>query len=385
MEEYNKIRSLANSLSHERAIELCNKIIVSDTLDRNDLLTYMDEETYEDIIIKLRIPYYIKQQNIKELLEKNPEIKFTFVEDWKDENRLKFIAFLISLNYVNQSTMHYLVGNKSKKTYKCGTIINDSSLSLKKFFDNEFKNYTTNFNRDLSILISELSEIEGKSFNDIETKLLDIVYIIQADIVCRDKYNKGELEDYKQKISDIIETRGKEDELYELYNKITYLKLVNDNPHHEPLKFLLFNTWRETKERYLWLTELITYINNESKSCKEYLVSVIGTGNHQNQNRNVIKYKLIEDVARIKNFNMNMIKMIKDYMFSVGTYYKHGTYNKWYSKELNVIKLFEKHMNIELSININNLIDESTSNNEKRNELHNLFLNYCKNVERLNN
>ena len=382
MEGLRNINLLANSLTFEKTRELCEKLINHISLKRNDLLNYVDEEICKDLFLRARIQNYKKQQELREILVHHPELKFTYVEDWKDENKLKFMALLISLNYVDQNCMHEIVGNKSKKTYRNGIVINDQSLSLQKFFDKDFRSYAKDFNRALVNIVSKIATQEDKEYNKIENSLFDMVFIIQSEVICRDKYNKEELEDYKQKILDIIETREKEDVLYDLFNKITYLRLVNDNPNHEPLKFLLFNSWTETKERYLWLTELITYINNESKESKEYLVNVIGVRDHQNHNKNIVKCNLIEDVAEIKNLNMNMIKYIKNYMFSKGNYHKHRTYNKWYMKELEAIKLFEKYKNIELSTNIKNLIEENTVNEDIKVELENLFQDYYENVKR---
>ena len=381
MDFFKTVTLLANSLDKEQTISLCNMIVSNIEITKNELLLYVPENIVDDLINIIKLLGCIKSTNFEEYLEKNPDIKFTCIEDWKDDYKIKFITLLISLNFIDQDNIKKVLGNKSKKTYRSGIIINDASLSLKKFFDSEFRNYSSDFNRQLVNVISRIANNEDREYNLIENNIFDIVFIIQADVVCRYKYNKGELEEYKQKINDIIETRAKEEQLYELHNKVIFHKLVND-PLHEPLKFSLFNTWHETKEKYLWLTELITFINNDSKDSKEYLINIVGTSDHQHSNKNIVKYNLIEDVIRIKNLNMNLKKQIKNYIFSKGTFHKHRTYNKWYIKEINAIKLFEKYKYLELHVTIQNLINENTTNQNFKNELLLLFNNYLENMVR---
>ena len=55
------------------------------------------------------------------------------------------------------------------------------------------------------------------------------------------------------------------------------------------------------------------------------------------------KCNLIRDVVIRFDVNINSLNLINKFIFSIGTYYKHGTYYKWYNKELERIKLFDKY------------------------------------------
>ena len=61
---------------------------------------------------------------------------------------------------------------------------------------------------------------------------------------------------------------------------------------------------------------------------------------------------------------MDNINQIINFIFSIGIYFKHGTYYKWYNKEYGYIKLFEKYKNksfneniLELTLKINNNVE----------------------------
>ena len=52
---------------------------------------------------------------------------------------------LIVLDYLDKEVLMKLIGNRSKKTYASGEIINYSSLTIKKIFDPNFGNFIDNF------------------------------------------------------------------------------------------------------------------------------------------------------------------------------------------------------------------------------------------------
>jgi len=205
----------------------------------------------------------------------------------------------------------------------------------------------------------------------IDNTIYEILKLIQANTVCS-KYDEKQLLEYKTKISDILETRDKEEQLFKLFNQLEYENLANE-PNHEALRFLLENGWDETKEKYLWLTELITFINNGSLTSKEYLITRFQLRPIENSDYSTKKL-LIKLVAKKSRLNINRIDEIIDFVFSIGNYYKHGTYYKWYQKEIDYIILFEKNKND--NIQISTLIERINLSSEHTEQLKNLINDY---------
>jgi hypothetical protein len=77
-----------------------------------------------------------------------------------------------------------------------------------------------------------------------------------ANAICS-KYNENQLFEYKQKITDILDTRNTEKQLFDLFNRHVFENLVNE-PNHEALKYLLHNGWRETKEKFRMIEEQLS-------------------------------------------------------------------------------------------------------------------------------
>jgi len=298
-------------------------------------------------------------------------IKLNYIDDWKNEDKINIIMNLIKSREINRKTLLYIIGNKSKKTYSNGEIINDKSLTLKKFFDYTYREKSS----EIRIKVDNFKQklLDGFDFDKeiIDNCLYEIFKFIQATKICC-MYSENELSEYKIKIMDIIDTRNKEEQFFDLFNKITFENLVNE-PNHEALKYLLENGWKETKETYLWLTELITFINNGSQECKEYLISLFNLRPIENSDINSKKL-LIKLVAKKKNLNINRMYEIIDFIFSIGNYYKHGTYYKWYNKELEYIQLFEKYSNE--NKNIVTIVDDLELSSEYYDELINLIVEY---------
>lgn len=265
--------------------------------------------------------------------------KLNTIEDWKDTNKINSIKKLIETCQIDQYNIKSILGHKSKKTYNNGDVIEDTSLALKKFMNPEIKEYNTNFYNkiDTSIKIELLEEINK------------IIRLIQCNVVCRDKYNTSTLEQYKNRIEDIIYTRNIEEELYLMFYRKSYNKLICD-PSHNALKFILYNSWDDTMKEYMWLTKLITYINNGSMDAKMYLLN-IGAKDSTNVN------DIIIDIANIQKLNMKYINVIISFIKSVGMYFKHGTYVKWYNKEMEMIKLFMENKDTSINDMIKNYDD----------------------------
>ncbi len=300
-------------------------------------------------------------------MEKN---KLKSIEDWKNDEKINVIRNLIISRSINKKTLLSLIGNQSKKTYQNGEIIDDASLPLKKFFDSSYKEKCSQF----YIKLDEFKEL-FKNRPDkelIENTIYEILKLIQANTVCS-KYDEKQLLEYKTKISDILETRDKEEQLFKLFNQLEYENLASEH-NHEALRFLLENGWDETKEKYLWLTELITFINNGSITSKEYLITLFKLKPIENTDYSAKKL-LIKLVAKKSRLNINRIDEIIDFVFSIGNYYKHGTYYKWYQKEFDFIQLFEnKNDNIQIST----LIERLNLSAEHIEQLKNLINDYQK-------
>jgi hypothetical protein len=359
MDNITQIINLSYSLEYNVIIALCNKLLNIIDESTNQELNFIEELDIDYLITISLIPYYIKHADFELYLISNPKIKFSCIEDWKNENKFNSIMLLIVCNYLNESNLRYIIGNQSKKIYKNGSIIEDNSLALKKFFNLEYKQFRTGFYKNLDSIIKLIVK-EGNDINLVEKTVYSMIEIIQADIACRTKYENGEYYDYKTRIADIVETRNKEDMLYNLFYKITYSKLLDD-PLHTSLRCLLFDTWTITKEKYTWLTELITFINNNSENSKDYLINNIGISFFSGIDKKT-KYTVIEEVVHLLKLNMKSIRQIINYIFSIANYYKHKTYNKWYTAELKSIELFNKYKENELEETLENLIKEINLN-----------------------
>lgn len=282
----------------------------------------------------------IKYIEFIEYTKESNTINLTCIEDWKNPKKINLIKLLIVFNFIDLNSLKGIIEKESKKTYKNNEQIRDSSLTLKKMFDVNFKKYITNFYSKLDLITLQLMNL-GINKDIIKNYSREMVDMMQSDLICRNKYESEKLDEYTRKISDIIDTRDIESNIYSLANKMFFHSLVNKT-NNEPLKFILNNTWEETKIKYRWLTELITFINNESPDCKEYLIY-----NYQIPNFNGIDYMtkcdLIRNVVIRFGLNIDSINLINKFIFSIGTYYKHGTYYKWYNKELERIKQFDKY------------------------------------------
>jgi len=136
---------------------------------------------------------------------------------------------------------------------------------------------------------------------------------------------------------------------------------------------LLDNGWNDTKQNHRWLTELITFINNGSKECKEYLISLFHLRPIENSD-NGSKKLLIKLVSQRRRLNTTRLNEITDFIFSIGNYYKHGTYYKWYQKEFDYIQLFEKNRND--NIQVSTLIERLNLSAEYIEPLNNLINDY---------
>lgn len=242
--------------------------------------------------------------------------KLECIEDWKNTDKINAIKKLINTGQINQYNIKSYLGKNSKKTYNNGIMIDDSTLAHKKFLDPEIKEYNIMFHKKIEGIIDPT----------------EIIQIIQSEIVCRDKYNNNTLDQYKNRIQDIIYTRDIEESLYLMLYRKSYNKLINDMQHNA-LKFILYNSWEDTMIEYTWLTKLITYVNNGSMDAKQYLLD-LGAKDSANVN------DIIIDICRIQKLNMNHTNVIVSFIHSIGKYFKHGTYIKWYNKEYDFIKLF---------------------------------------------
>lgn len=368
-----KMIAIRDSLELPEIINLCDIVINSVNITRETLLNLLEEDEIIDYILEIsQISQNVKHQEFDVFINNNSKYKMLYLEDWKDE-KYNLILLLVAFNFINEYNLRKIIGNQSKKTYRDGTVINDNSLSLKKFFSPDYRDYRTQFYKNLELLIKLISKL-GVSVESVEHAVYSMIDIIQSDIICREKYNNGEYYDYKTRISDIVETRNKEDMIFNYLNKIVYQELIND-PLHEPLRFLIFNSWSETKEKYTWITELITFINNNSEDSKDYLINNVGIDKFDGTDYTT-KWKVIENVATKLKLNMVFKKQIVKYIFSMGAFYKHRTYNKWYTKEYNALMTFEKHKEFELEetlTNITNQLGVSSETLEETNPIKDLL------------
>jgi len=248
--------------------------------------------------------------------------KLNTIEDWKNTNMIDDIKKSIESGYINQYNIGSFLGHKSKKTYSNGDIIDDTSIALKKFMDPKIKEYIYTFYNSIDNIIKPEDSDE----------INKIIKFIQCDIVCRDKYNMNTLDAYKQRIEDIIYTREVEELLYMMFYRKSYNKLISD-PKHSALKFILYNSWEKTMTEYTWLTKLITYVNNGSIDAKQYLIN-LNVKDSDNVNNFIV------NTCEHMKLNMKYIKVIVSFIHSIGKYFKHGTYVKWYIKEKDMITIF---------------------------------------------
>ena len=248
--------------------------------------------------------------------------KLNTIEDWKNTDKINGIKKLIETEQINQHNIGAFLGHKSKKTYSNGDVIEDASLALKKCKNPEIKEYNNTFYNMIDTTIKP-EMLEG---------INKIIKLINCMIICKDKYNLGILDIYRQRIEDIIYTRNIEEELYMMFYRKSYNKLISD-PQHEALKFILYNSWENTMTEYTWLAKLITYVNNGSMDAKMYLLN-LGVKDSKNVN------DIIVDTCKHMKLNMSCINVIISFIHSIGEYFKHGTYIKWYIKEHNNIIMF---------------------------------------------
>jgi len=380
MSNINKVITLSNLLDYNEILELYNRILTTKTFIAEDFIAFFEQDI-EDYINILNTPYQIKHTEFNEYFQNNPSIKLNYIDDWKDDTKFNLIMLLISFNYLNDKTLHSIIGNQTKKTYKNGDIINDNSLALKKFFDKDYKNFRTSFYKSLNIIMKDFERL-GFELSEIENSFYFMIGIIQADVACRNKYDNGEYYDYKTRISDIIETRKKEDILFELFHKVSYNKLVND-PKNEPLKYILLNDWDETEKKYLWLTKLITFVNNNSEDAKDYLINNTGINDFTGDS-NIIKCGVIEEVCKKVKLNISKVKQIIKFIFSIGQFYKHRTYNKWYKKEMEAIETFDAHKEKDLQVTLDEMVEKfKKDDNQHITSLMQLFANYYANLSNI--
>ena len=368
----NIIQDLIKSCSTEQIDKISDIIVNQNNNYVQELKNITNLKNVNNISYLVKYPYYKKNVELKTWVDNNlVDIMFNYIEDWKDQNKINLIKLLIIFGYFDFDILKQNIGNQSKKTYQNGDIINDSSLALKIFFsNNDFKNKTNEFYENLEILRGDIVNL-GIDLEIIKNITKEMVGLIHCEIACREKYDKNELEQYSLKISDILDTRLKEEKFYQLINKTKFKKLVNEKGN-EALKCILFVSWDETKKNYFWLTQLITFINNNSQECKEYFINEYGVQPF-NTTDNKTKANLIKIVAKNIGLNMENINQIINFIFSIGIYFKHGTYYKWYNKEYEYIKLFEKYKNNSFNENILDLAAK-INNNIELEPIHNLLL-----------
>ena len=360
MNSIDKIINCLDNLLDDQVDTICMELTNPTGETKNILINILGEQIYS-IIDNSSLIKYIEFIEFIEYTKETKTINLTCIEDWKNPKKINLIKLLIVFNFVDLDSIKDIIEKESKKTYKNNEQIKDSSLSLKKMFDKNFKSFITNFYSKLDSITLRLVNL-GVNKDIIKNYSREMVDMMQSEFVCRNKYESGELVEYTKKISDIIETRDIESEIYSLANKMFFHSLVN-MPGNEPLKFILNNTWDNTKIKYRWLTELVTFINNDNPECKEYLIN-----NYQIPNFNGIDYRtkcdFIRNVVNRFGLNINSINLINKFIFSIGTYYKHGSYYKWYNKEIERIKLFDQYKLKSFDENLMFLVSMITSNTE---------------------
>lgn len=380
MDKFIKIKEQVKLLDDQSINLICDQLISSSILSKQDLMKIVEKfnlgsKFIESLYEIKKIDYKIKQNEFMEFVKKNPNIQLNFIEDWKDSNKIKITKMLICLDYLNNTTLPNFIGNKSKKTYSNGEVINDCSLSLRKFFSPEFKSFDTIFYQNLISFTNKLiTNNENLTPEIMNNWIHETIQIVQSEIICRDKFNNNQLDNYKNKIVDIVNTRKQEENLYNLYYKLRFKKLLSD-PNNYALKYLIDTSWSETKLKYPWLTHLITFINNGSVESKKYLVETFNIDNFEGDSYE-IKKTLVHTIIPIILPNTQNINEITNFIFKIGTYFKHTTYYKWYNKELNKINFFEKYNSKTFEENLDNQINILNLNLEDSSELKNMIENY---------
>jgi hypothetical protein len=368
----NIIQDLIKTCSDRIIDNICDIITNKNNNYIEELKNITNLKNVNNISYLIKFPYYKKSVELKTwIVNKLLDIIFNYVEDWKDQKKINLIKLLIIFGYFDVITLKQSIGKQSKKTYRSREIIDESSLALKMFFDNnELKNKTDDFYSKLDIIREDIVKL-GVEFEIIKNITKQMIEVINCDIVCRQKYDNDELEKYSLKISDIVDTRLKEKIFFELFNKIKFKTLVNDTGN-EALECILYVSWDETKQRYYWLTQLISFINNNNIECKEYLINECGVSPFESTD-NKTKEHIIRTVVKNIGLNMENIDQIINFIFSISVYFKHGTYYKWYNKEYENIKLFEKYKNKSFNENILDLVVK-INNNIELEPIHNLLL-----------
>ncbi len=335
------ITNLVNTLTDEQIDTICDLISNPPKKFLQELIKSTNLKIGTQISNIIKYSYYKKYTELEKWINSNLiDIKFNFVEDWKNQKKINLTKLLIVLEYLDNDSLHKNIGGESKKTYANKEVINDASLSLKKCFDSEFKSITDEFYSNLDLVRIEIINL-GINEDLVKNLTKQMVTLIQCEIVCRRKYDSGELINYTEKIKDITDTRLKEKRFYQLANKIRFNNLVNE-PEHLALKILLHGSWDETKQNYKWLTDLITFINNGSPDAKECLITNCGIPDFDDTDKRY-RSTLIRQVAENSGLNMKYSSHIINYIFSLGIYHKHGTYFKWYNKEYEHIQEFEQY------------------------------------------
>ncbi len=370
------IKTWIKVLSNEQIDKICDLIVnKNDNLD-SELNKIVDNKTTNQIIELVNLSYFNKSMEIATWLDEELiNHKFYYISDWKDKYKVNLTKILISLEYVTYEILKNILGFESKKTYENGEVIDDNSLSLCKFFDSKYKQVSDKFYEDLDIIRKDIS------LNDIDFELVRVVTkqmveLIQCEIVCRNKYELGELEIYKSKMIDITNTRLTEERFFQLLNKVRFYNLVNE-PGNEALKSLLFGTWDDTKGRYYWLTQLVTYKNNYNSEVKQYLKNACGVPDSLLKDKKSVG-NVIKTVVKNVGLNMKNIRSITTFVFEIGNYFKHGTYFKWYNKELEYINLFDKYIDKSFDVNLSCLVEklECDLDSEPIKKLTNLIIEY---------
>ena len=360
METINKIINWSIVMTNSQVGEICHELTnISDELE-NNLIDIVGLDITKQIIPIINIDRNIKHNDLEKFLElpDTYPIHLTCIEDWKSNNKLKLIKLLIGLDYLDKEILMGLIGNKSKKTYSTGQIINYSSLTIKKIFDPNFGNFINNFYLRFEAIRLKLVTI-GFNKDLISNTFREMVDLMQGDLICREMFENNTLNEYKKNISNIIDTRDKEEKLFMLFYKIHFNKLVSI-PAHKPLKHILEYTWDETKIKYLWLIHLITFINNGSQESKRYLIENYGIDNFEGIGHGA-KCFLIREVIKKFNLSNKHSYEIIDFIFSIGNYFKHGTYYRCYYKQMNRINIFEQYSTNTFDENLIILVSNITS------------------------
>ncbi len=370
-----RIFTLNENLNNEQIEIICSELSNFNNKSIENLRLNLNVELAKEIENNLKINNHLKKKEFYYYFKNNQTIKLNFIEDWKDDKKINLIKLLIVFNYVEYRDLIKLIGNQSKKTYLNGEKINESSLSLNKFFNDNLKNDIDIFYSTLDLIREKIVNI-GVDKDLVKNVTKEMISLIECEVVCRVKYENNEFIKYKQKIEDIIETRNKEKILFELFNKIRFVELIHD-PQHEAFKFLILNYFNETRNTYPWLTELITYINNYSKTSKEFLIKEYQLDDFNGKDEETLK-TLIENVSSKVGLNMEKKDEIIQFIFAMGIFYKHGTYHKWYLKELKHLNSFENFKNNSFDENLLILINKLNIDNNHENaiELFNLMKNY---------